>query len=109
VVTGMTCGACASRIERRLNRLDGVQTTVNDAAGRAYFTALGGRDTPELIGVIKSTVYGAVLPTPPEDARAALIRSRATLAASRPPALRWPWWRSCSPWRPPSGLAASRR
>jgi P-type Cu+ transporter len=67
VVTGMTCGACAARIERRLNRLDGVQATVNYATGRAYFTALGGRDTPELIGVIKSTGYGAVLPEPPED------------------------------------------
>jgi P-type Cu+ transporter len=67
VVTGMTCGACAARIERRLNRLDGVQATVNYATGRAYFTALGGRDTPELIGVIKSTGYGAVVPAPPED------------------------------------------
>ena len=68
VVTGMTCGACAARIERRLNRLDGVQATVNYATGRAYFTALGGRDTPELIGVIKSTGYGAAAPAPPEDA-----------------------------------------
>jgi len=67
VITGMTCGACAARIERRLNRLDGVQATVNYATGRAYFTALGGRDTPELIGVIKSTGYGAILPAPPED------------------------------------------
>jgi Cu+-exporting ATPase len=67
---GMTCGACAARIERRLNRLDGVQATVNYAAGRAYFTALGGRDTPELIGVIKSTGYGAAVPAPPEDAGA---------------------------------------
>ena len=41
VVTGMTCGAWAARIERRLNRPDGVQATVNYAAGRAYFTALG--------------------------------------------------------------------
>ena len=70
VVTGMTCGACAARIERRLNRLDGVQATVNYATGRAYFTALGGRDARELIGVIRSTGYGAVLPVPPEDAGA---------------------------------------
>jgi len=70
VVTGMTCGACAARIERRLNRLDGVQATVNYATGRAYFTALGGRDTPELISVIRSAGYSAVLPAPPEDAGA---------------------------------------
>ena len=39
VVTGMTCGSCAARIERRLNRLDGVAATVNYATGRAYFTS----------------------------------------------------------------------
>ena len=38
VVGGMTCGSCAARIERRLNRLDGVAATVNYATGRAYFT-----------------------------------------------------------------------
>ena len=39
VVGGMTCGSCAARIERRLNRLDGVAATVNYATGRAYFSA----------------------------------------------------------------------
>jgi P-type Cu+ transporter len=68
VVTGMTCGSCAARIERRLNRLDGVSATVNYATGRAYFTSLGGRDTAELIGVINSTGYRAALPAPPQDA-----------------------------------------
>jgi P-type Cu+ transporter len=67
VVTGMTCGACAARIERRLNRLDGVSATVNYATGRAYFTRLGGRDTPELISVINSTGYRAALPAPPRE------------------------------------------
>jgi len=66
VVTGMTCGSCAARIERRLNRLDGVSATVNYATGRAYFSALGGRDAKELIGVINSTGYQAALPSPPE-------------------------------------------
>jgi Cu+-exporting ATPase len=60
-------GACAARIERRLNRLDGVSATVNYATGRAYFTHLGGRDVPELIGVIKSAGYQAALPDPSED------------------------------------------
>ena len=54
VVGGMTCGACAARIERRLNRLDGVAATVNYATGRAYFASTGGRDPAELIGVIES-------------------------------------------------------
>ncbi len=67
VVTGMTCGSCAARIERRLNRLDGVSATVNYATGRAYFTSLGGRDATELIGVINSTGYRAALPSPPDE------------------------------------------
>jgi Cu+-exporting ATPase len=67
VVGGMTCGACAARIERRLNRLDGVAATVNYATGRAYITSLGGREPGELIGVIESTGYTAELPPSPED------------------------------------------
>ncbi|MGO8888645.1 MAG: heavy metal translocating P-type ATPase [Streptosporangiaceae bacterium] len=65
VVGGKTCGSCAARIERRLNRLDGVVATVNYATGRAYFAHLGGRDPSELIGVIESTGYTAELPAPP--------------------------------------------
>ena len=65
VVGGMTCGSCAARIERRLNRLDGVAATVNYATGRAYFSSLGGRDARELIGVIESAGYTAELPVPP--------------------------------------------
>jgi len=68
IVGGMTCGSCAVRIERRLNRLDGVTATVNYATGRAYFTSLGGRDPGELIGVIESTGYTASLPPSPGDA-----------------------------------------
>src|SRR5208337_3202067 len=56
---------CAARIERRLNRLDGVAATVNYATGRAYISSLGGRDPSELIGVITSTGYTAELPVPP--------------------------------------------
>jgi Cu+-exporting ATPase len=67
VITGMTCGACAARIERRLNRLDGVAATVSYATRRAYFTSLGGRDMTELITVIDSTGYQAALPAPPEE------------------------------------------
>ncbi len=35
-VTGMTCAACASRIERKLNKLDGVTASVNYATERAH-------------------------------------------------------------------------
>jgi Cu+-exporting ATPase len=62
VIGGMSCSACAARIERRLNRLDGVAATVNYATERAYVTAAGGRDAAELIGVIETTGYTAALP-----------------------------------------------
>jgi P-type Cu+ transporter len=62
VVGGMTCGSCAARVERRLNRLDGVVATVNYATGRAYFASTGRRDVGELIGVIESVGYTATRP-----------------------------------------------
>ncbi len=65
VVGGMSCGACAARIERRLNKLDGVSATVNYATERAYFTSVGGREPGELIGVIESCGYSATAPADP--------------------------------------------
>jgi P-type Cu+ transporter len=67
LVGGMSCGSCAARIERRLNRLDGVRASVNYATGRAYFTSIGGRDLAELAGVIQSCGYTAELPAPLAD------------------------------------------
>ncbi len=64
IVSGMSCGACAARIERRLNRLDGVVAAVNYATERAYITSTGGRDPDELISVIQSVGYGAARPAP---------------------------------------------
>ena len=45
---GMTCAACAARIEKALNRLDGVKATVNFAAEQlgeiqVVATMVGGR------------------------------------------------------------------
>jgi P-type Cu+ transporter len=64
VVSGMSCGSCAARIERRLNRLDGVVATVNFATERAYISSTGGRDPDELISVIQSVGYQAARPAP---------------------------------------------
>jgi P-type Cu+ transporter len=64
VVSGMSCGSCAARIERRLNRLDGVVATVNFATERAYISSTGGRDPDELISVIESVGYQAARPAP---------------------------------------------
>jgi len=60
-VGGMTCSSCAARIERQLNRLDGVTATVSYATGRAYVTNAGGRGTAELISAIETAGYTAEL------------------------------------------------
>ena len=86
----MTCGSCAARIERRLNRLDGVSATVNYATGRAYFTSLGGRDPAELIGVINSTGYQAAPPAPPDDGSPAADPVTRDLGLRLAVCARWP-------------------
>ena len=59
VIGGMTCAACASRIERRLNRIDGVEASVNYAAERAWVTATDTIDVASLISTIEHTGYEA--------------------------------------------------
>lgn len=63
-VTGMTCASCAARIEKRLNRLDGVEATVNYATEKATVHAPEGYDPLELITTVENAGYGATLPTP---------------------------------------------
>jgi Cu+-exporting ATPase len=62
VVGGMSCAACAARIEKRLNLLDGVTASVNYATERAYITATGGREVSELMTAIEAAGYRAALP-----------------------------------------------
>jgi P-type Cu+ transporter len=62
VIGGMSCAACAARIEKRLNLLDGVEATVNYATERAYVARLGGHDAAELITAVEAAGYTAALP-----------------------------------------------
>ncbi|MEO6651513.1 MAG: heavy metal translocating P-type ATPase [Ilumatobacteraceae bacterium] len=64
-VTGMTCAACASRIERKLNKLDGVVASVNYATEQARVEqhGEGAIGVDGLIATIESTGYGAHLPS----------------------------------------------
>jgi Cu+-exporting ATPase len=76
-LTGMTCAACANRIEKKLNRLDGVTATVNYATEKANVTFDPTVATPDtLIATVESIGYGAALPAPADDDRpdAALAR-----------------------------------
>ena len=61
-IGGMSCAACAARIEKRLNLLDGVAASVNYATERAYITATGGRDVSELMTAIEAAGYTAAIP-----------------------------------------------
>ena len=66
-LTGMTCAACAARIERKLNRLDGVTASVNYATERAAIDLPSDQpvDIDRLIATVESIGYGAAVPAPP--------------------------------------------
>src|SRR5688500_19846305 len=66
-IGGMTCASCANRIEKRLNRMDGVAASVNYATEKATVTAPAGLDPQELIAEVEKTGYTAVLPGPPAE------------------------------------------
>jgi Cu+-exporting ATPase len=63
-ITGMTCASCANRIERKLNKLDGVTATVNYATEKARIHAPEGLDPATLIAQIEAAGYTATLPRP---------------------------------------------
>ena len=63
-IGGMTCASCANRIERKLNKLDGVQATVNYATEKAKVTVPAGYDPALLISEVEKTGYTAALPEP---------------------------------------------
>ena len=54
-VSGMTCAACANRIERKLNKLDGVRATVNYATERAVVMGVPAERSPELVQFLRKT------------------------------------------------------
>ena len=65
-VSGMTCTSCAARIEKKLNRLDGVDATVNYATEKATVRYDPSQVGPQdLVGVVEATGYSARLPQKP--------------------------------------------
>jgi len=67
-LSGMTCAACANRIEKKLNRIDGVTATVNYATERAtiaFEPSLSSTDT--LIAAVQSIGYDAGIPSLTDD------------------------------------------
>jgi Cu+-exporting ATPase len=65
-IGGMTCASCAARIEKKLNRMDGVTATVNYATERAKVSYRdAGMSVQDLIATVEKTGYTAREPAPP--------------------------------------------
>ncbi|MCU7822504.1 heavy metal translocating P-type ATPase [Kitasatospora sp. DSM 101779] len=64
-IGGMTCASCAARIEKKLNRMDGVEATVNFATEKARVDFTTGVTVDDLIATVERTGYTAELPPPP--------------------------------------------
>ncbi|HBO55275.1 heavy metal translocating P-type ATPase [Janibacter terrae] len=62
LIGGMTCASCANRIERKLNKLDGVSATVNYATEKARVSAPEGYDPALLVAEVEKAGYTAALP-----------------------------------------------
>jgi len=94
-ISGMTCASCAARIEKRLNKLEGVKATVNFASEQAAVVFDPGTISLDgLIGTIEGIGYGAALPAelPEEEDPTKQYRGRLAMALvlSVPVAL-WAW------------------
>ena len=118
-IGGMTCASCANRIEKKLNKLDGVSATVNYATEKAKVTVPTGYDPALLIAEVEKTGYTAALPkpkhtkaaqsdsddTPEEDAELTSLRHRLigaivltvpVIAMAMIPALQFTYWQWAS-------------
>jgi Cu+-exporting ATPase len=116
-IGGMTCASCAMRIEKKLNRLDGVSATVNYATEKARVLAPAGYDPAALIAEVEKTGYTAALPQPrtargeggesmdPRDSELRSLRNRLitsivlavpVIALAMIPALQFTYWQWAS-------------
>lgn len=83
-VGGMTCTACAARVEKKLNRLDGVTATVNYATARATITTDAPMDPQTFVETVEKTGYQAAVHDPDtemSDDSAESLRRRVIVAA----------------------------
>ncbi|MFE4700431.1 heavy metal translocating P-type ATPase [Streptomyces sp. NPDC056738] len=94
-IGGMTCASCAARVEKKLNRMDGVTATVNFATEKAKVSYPEGVRVADLIATVVKTGYTAEEPPPPappsppereapaavDDPETAALRERLTVSA----------------------------
>ena len=86
-IDGMTCASCAARVEKKLNKLDGVAATVNFATEKARVTYDGHVTTDQLLAAVEAAGYHASLPQqapvePASDDPAAELRRRLLICAA---------------------------
>ena len=101
-ISGMTCASCANRIEKKLNKLDGVVATVNYATEKAKVTFPETVTPDDLVATVEQAGYTATLPPPRPRTTASprWRRTRSTRCASGCwcrwcSACRWSRWRWC--------------
>ncbi|GAA5047138.1 heavy metal translocating P-type ATPase [Nocardia callitridis] len=68
-IEGMTCASCANRIEKKLNKLDGVTASVNYATEKARVEVRGDVSPDQLVATVEQAGYSARLPV--DDAETA--------------------------------------
>jgi P-type Cu+ transporter len=66
-VSGMTCSSCAARVEKKLNRLDGVTATVNFATETALVSFPAALAPRDIVAAVEQAGYAASLPAPGRD------------------------------------------
>ncbi len=89
LIGGMTCASCAARVEKKLNRMDGVSATVNYATEKARVVYPAGVEVADLIATVVKTGYTAEDPRREEpapeaeaaDPESASLRQRLTVSA----------------------------
>ncbi|HKY15492.1 MAG TPA: cation transporter, partial [Microthrixaceae bacterium] len=69
-IGGMTCASCVARVEKSLNRLDGVTATVNFATETATTTVPEGTPVEDLVAAVEAAGYTATPPRRPSEAKA---------------------------------------
>lgn len=77
-IGGMTCASCAARIEKKLNRMDGVEATVNYATEKAKVAFADGVAVADLIATVEATGYTAQEPPRTVEEKAEEAESEAS-------------------------------
>ncbi|WP_425426054.1 heavy metal translocating P-type ATPase [Amycolatopsis xylanica] len=104
-VGGMTCASCAARVERKLNKLEGVSATVNYATEKAIASVPRGTDPALLIGAVEKAGYTAALEQPDDEISEHVLGTRLLVSAqlawpvlvlAMVPALQFPYWQWAS-------------